>query len=172
MATMAAASYDSSDEEGDDFGSEKVGASKRHKTTTDDCTTDRYKHQNQELRVQLEVLRQKVAATTTSSSSGTSDTGLISTGVLEKKLTQAKQHYVHAFVNSHGWKRVKFVPHDDAIVYAQCPTLLPALLFHCQIVSESDKAKFSTTAKQLFKKEINQRRHNLIQPIRNKYMSK
>lgn len=166
---MATASLDASDEEDEDedFDSDKEGASKRPKTTT----ADLYKRQNQELRDQLEVLKQKVTATATSSSSGTSGTS-DTPGVIGKELTRAKQHFVHSFVSQHGWSKVKFIPHDDSVVYTKCPTLLPALLFHCQIVSESDKAKFTTMAKRLFKQEINQRRHNLIHPIRDKYKSK
>ena len=135
---------------------------------------DVYKKKMLDLQEQVKVLQQKNTHTTSSSSgtSGASDNGMVATGaVVGKELTKEKQKKVHSFMNDLGWARVKFMPHDDEVVYKGCPTLLPALLKFCHIETELDKAKYTTMAKKLFKYEINQKRHNLVHPIRDKYRS-
>ena len=55
------------------------------------------------------------------------------------KLTDAHKSQVKSFRDSHGWSRIKFIPHAD--FYVHIPTTLTVLFKCLLIVTEEDKVK-------------------------------
>ena len=74
-----------------------------------------------------------------------------------------------SFRDTHGWSRIKFIPHAD--FYVHNPTTLTAL-FKCLLVeTEEDKVKYSEDLQREYIDQTNRKRHNVNNAVRSKYKS-
>ena len=74
-----------------------------------------------------------------------------------------------SFRDTHGWSRIKFIPHAD--FYVHNPTTLTVLFKSLLIQTEEDKVKYSEDLQREYSDETNRKRHNVKNAVQSKYKS-
>ena len=116
-----------------------------------------------DLQKQVDSLKQKLEIEKAYSASSLSSGSNASKCVVALKLTDAHKSQMKSFGDTHGWSRIKFIPHAD--FYVHNPTTLTALFKSLLIETEEDKVQRE------YSDETNRKRHNVENAVRSKYKS-